>query len=67
MSSPNDRAIRDMEQVLGALRDDARAFAAVASAIAFAEVVTERRGDAGRPTDALLRPTLGVVPPRETP
>jgi hypothetical protein len=55
-----------MEQILETMRDDARAYAALASAIAFAEVVLERR-DAARPTDALPRPTLGVVPPRETP
>jgi len=64
MASPPDdtarrealtRAVASLEEVLRTLRDDARAYAALAAAIAFVEVVIDRQAG-NRSTDALPRP-----------
>jgi hypothetical protein len=55
------RATASLEEVLATLREDPRAYAAIAAAIAFVEVVIDRRA-VGRGTESLPPPT-GSIPP----
>lgn len=60
-----NRAVSGLEEVLETLHDDARAYAAISAAIAFVEVVLDRRLPE-RPTTPLERPTEAVTPHRDT-
>jgi hypothetical protein len=59
-------AIADLEEALTLLDNDATKAAAIASAAAFVETARAKLTDGNRPTEALPRPTMNVVPPRET-
>ncbi len=60
-----ERAVAALDEVLEELRDDARAYSAIAAAAAFIEVALENRATA-RPS-TLARPTENEPPTRKTP
>ncbi len=67
MASPQDArnkdnlagAVASLEEVLGTLREDPRAYAAIAAAIAFVEVVIDRRAGALPPPTESIPPVRG--------
>ena len=59
-------AVADLEKALTLLDDEATEAAAIASAVALVETARARLTDGNRPTEALPRPTMNVVPPRQT-
>ncbi len=56
------KAAAGLEDVLASVREDARAYAAIAAAIAFVEVAVERLGGPGR--SAATGPPNSVPPDR---
>jgi hypothetical protein len=60
-----EKAVAALDEVLAELRDDARAYSAIAAAAAFIEVALEHRATASRST--LARRTEAVSRKRDTP
>ncbi|MEX0880114.1 MAG: hypothetical protein WEB59_06130 [Thermoanaerobaculia bacterium] len=60
-----ERAVTALDEVLVELRDDARAYSAIAAAAAFIEVALENRATASRAT--LARPTEKEPPTGKAP
>jgi hypothetical protein len=59
-------AVADLEEALTLLDDEAAEAAAIASAVAFVETARARLTDGNRPTEASPRPTMSVIPPRQS-
>ncbi|MEX1244984.1 MAG: hypothetical protein WEB59_05600 [Thermoanaerobaculia bacterium] len=60
------RIAEELREVLDEMPSDLRAQVAIASAMAFVQLVLDRHLAEERPTDRVARP-LGIVPPPEAP